>query len=386
MSDERRYQLLYLVLFAAANGISGYRNVFFEDIGLTESQMGMIGAALVAAGIVAQPIWGVLADTYGRTKLAMAVGALVSIGGGLLFPLGLFVESPFVLMLVAAVVYSAFRSPIIPLANSMVLSAGIDFGNVRAFGSIAFGVGMLAMGPLVASFGTAAIFGVYALGMVVFVVSLRGLPKPPAADLTPDLREDSLRLLTNPAFVLLLGVAVLIGAATMTGSAFFSVYIRAIGAGDVMTGVAWFIRTLAEAAVFVWATRLGWRHRTQLVLGTVLLALAYVVYVTPGTLPAVVLAQIPQGAGFAFFTLASVSLAHEYAPASLSASAQAALAAIGLGTGRVAGQIVGGWIADIVGVEGMYVYVIATAGIAALLSLGFFVLSPPESATAGDAS
>lgn len=56
LSDERRYQLLYLVLYAAANGISGYRNVFFEDIGLSEAQMGVIGAVLVAAGIIAQPI------------------------------------------------------------------------------------------------------------------------------------------------------------------------------------------------------------------------------------------------------------------------------------------------------------------------------------------
>lgn len=52
----------------------------------------------------------------------MGLGALVSIVGGLLFPLGMFVDSPFLLMLVAAVIYSAFRSPIIPMANAMVSS------------------------------------------------------------------------------------------------------------------------------------------------------------------------------------------------------------------------------------------------------------------------
>lgn len=373
MSEARRYQLLYLLLFAASNGITGYRNVFFEDIGLTESQMGVIGAVLVGAGILAQPIWGALADTYGRTKLAMAVGAVVSIGGGLLFPIGLIVESPYLLMIVAAVVYSAFRSPIIPLANSMVLSAGIDFGSVRAFGSIAFGVGILAMGPLVGAFGTATVFVVYAVGTAVFVVSLRGLPQPSAAELTPDFREDSLRLLTNPAFVLLLVIAMLIGAATTTGNAFFSVYIRAIDAGDAMTGVAWFVRTLAEAVIFVWATRLGWRHRSQLLVGTTALAAAFFLYVVPGTLPIVFLAQLPQGAGFALFTLAVVSLAHKHAPASLSASAQATLAAVGLGTGRVAGQVAGGWIADIIGVQGMYIYVAGAALLGAIVSLGLFV-------------
>ncbi|WP_158855148.1 MFS transporter [Halorhabdus sp. CUG00001] len=372
LSDERRYQLLYLVLYAAGNGIAGYRNIFFEDIGLSESQMGLIGAVLVGAGIVAQPIWGMVADAYGRTKLAMAIGAVVSILGGLLFPLGMVIESPFVLMVVAAGIYSAFRSPIVPLANSMVLSSGIDYGNVRAFGSIAFGVGILALGPLVETFGTATIFAVYAIGMVVFVISLRGLPKPPASELSPDLREDSLQLLTKPAFVLLLAVGLLIGASTTTANSFFSVYIRAIEASDAMTGAAWFVRTLAEAAVFVWIVRLGWRHRTQLLVGAIVLALSFVLYVVPGTLPAVFLAQVPQGAGFALFTLASVSLAHEYAPDAMSASAQALLAALGLGTGRVFGQVVGGWIANLVGVQDMYIFVVLGTGLAALLTVGFF--------------
>jgi len=373
ISDERRYQFLYLVLYAAANGIAGYRNVFFEDIGLSESQMGVIGAVLIGAGIVAQPLWGVLADAYGRTKLVMAVGAIISILGGLLFPIGTVLESPYLLMLVAAVIYSAFRAPIIPLANAMVLSAGIDFGNVRAFGSIAFGIGILAMGPLVGAFGTVSIFVVYALGMTVFVLSIRGVPQPSSAELSPDLREDSIRLLTNPRFVLLLVVGVFMGAATTTGGAFFSVYIRAIEAGDAMTGAAWFVRTLAEAAIFVWAVHLGLKHRTQLVVGAVLSAVSFLLYVVPGTLPVTFLAQLPRGAGFALFTLASVSLAHEYAPDTLSASAQALLAALGLGTGRVFGQVVGGWLADVIGVQGMYLYLAAAAGIGAVLSLGFFL-------------
>lgn len=375
LSDERRYQSLFFLLYASINGIAGYRNVFFADIGLTESQMGVIGAVLVGAGILAQPFWGVFADTLGRTKLLMAAGAVVSVAGGLLFPIGMVVESPFFLMLLAAVIYSAFRSPIVPLANSMVMSSGIDYGSVRAFGSIAFGIGILAMGPLVNSFGTVTIFAIYAVGMAGFVLSLRGLPRPPSAELSPDLRTDALGLLTNPRFVLLLGVAFLFGASTSTGNAFFSVYIRAIEASDTMTGVAWFLRTLAEAAVFIWAVRLDLDHRSQLLVGTLVCAVSFLLYVTPGTLPVVFLAQVPLGAGFAFYTLASVSLAHEYAPATLSASAQAVLAALGLGTGRVLGQAVGGWIAEITSVQALYLYLALAALLAALFSLGFFTRS-----------
>ncbi|MFB6201087.1 MAG: MFS transporter [Halorhabdus sp.] len=370
--DARRYQFIYFLLYAAANGIAGYRNVFFEDIGLTGSQMGVIGAVLIGAGILAQPVWGMLADAYGRTRLIMAGGAIMSVLGGLLFPVGTLLESPYLLMVVAAVIYSAFRAPIIPLANAMVLDAGVDYGKVRAFGSIAFGIGILVMGPLVARFGTASVFAVYAVGMAVFVVSIRGVPQPPSAELSPDLREDALQILTHPPFVLLLAVGVFMGAATTTGNAFFSVYIRAIEAGDAMTGAAWFVRTIAEAVVFLWAARIGLRHRSQLVIGSFVSAASFLLYVVPGTLPVTFLAQIPRGGGFALFTLASVSLAHEYAPDALSASAQALLAALGLGVGRVAGQVVGGWLTQVIGVQDMYLYLAAAAGIGGVLSLGFF--------------
>lgn len=373
LSDKRQYQFLYLLLFASANGIAGFRNVFFADIGLSESQMGIIGSVLVAAGILAQPIWGVLADAYGQTKRVMVVGAVVSVLGGLLFPLGMVVESPFVLMVVAAVIYAAFRSPLIPLANAMVLSAGIDYGNVRAFGSVAFGIGILAMGPLVSAFGTVTIFAVYAVGTAVVVVSLRGMPKPSSADLSPDLRRDTLRLLTNPRFVLLLVVAMLVGAATTTGNAFFSVYVRAIGSSDTMTGVAWCLRALTEAVVFVWAIRLGVGHRIELLSGALISAASFAMYVVAGALPMVFLAQIPRGVGFALFTLASVSLAYEYAPKSLSASAQTVLAALGLGTGRVLGQVIGGGIAEANGVVDLYLYLAAASLLGAVCSLVFFI-------------
>lgn len=375
LSAKRRYQFLYLLLYASANGIAGFRNVFFADIGLSESQMGLIGSVLVGAGILAQPVWGVLADTHGRTKTVLSVGAVVSVIGGLLFPFGMVLESPFLLMVLAAVIYSAFRSPLIPLANAMVLSAGIDYGNVRAFGSIAFGVGILVMGPLVGVFGTVSIFAVYAIGMAIVVVSLRGLPRPPSADLSPDLRRDTLTLLTNARFVLLLVVAMLVGAATSTGNAFFSVYIRAIGLGDTMTGVAWFLRTIAEAVVLVLAIRWGANHRIELLAGALISGLSFLAYVVAETFPLVFLAQIPRGVGFALFTLASVSLAYEYAPESLSASSQTVLAALGLGTGRVFGQVIGGQVADVSGVKTLYLYLAVASLLGALFTLGFFVRS-----------
>lgn len=372
LTETRQYQLLYFVLFASGNGVAAFRNVFLEDAGLSGSQMGLIGAILVASGMAAQPVWGVAADRYGRTKAALATGALGSGLAALLYPLGMYVATPFVLFVVASVVFSSFRSPIHPLANAMVLSAGLDYGRVRAFGSIAFGVGILALGWLIGQFGTPLIFYVYVVGMVVFVLTLRGL-ETPRADIAPDIRREGLALIRQPQFGLLLAVAVLIGAASAAGGSFFSVYMRAIDAGDTMTGAAWLIRTIAEAVVFVGAARLGLSHRGQLSVGAGAYTLSFLAYALTGLLPVVFGVQLVHGVAIALFGLASVNLAHRLAPEGLASTSQAIVAAVGLGSGRIVGQLAGGRLVDLVGVQNLYFFVAACTLLAGTVTLGFYV-------------
>lgn len=383
LTEKRQYQLLYFVLFASGNGVDAFRNVFLEDVGLSGSQMGVIGATLVAAGMAAQPIWGLAADRLGRTKVALAVGAVGSALTALLYPLGMYVATPFLLILAASVVFSAFRSPIYPLADAMVLSADIDYGRVRAFGSVAFGVGILALGYLIDRFGTPLVFYVYVVGMAGFVLTLRGLPRPDA-DITPDLRREGLRLVKNRQFLLLLAVAVLIGAASAAGGSFFSVYMRAIDAGDSMTGAAWLVRTLAEAVVFVGAASVSLGNRGQLSVGAGAYTVSFLAYAFTGLLPVVFGVQILHGVAIALFGLASVNLAHTLAPDGLASTSQAVLGALGLGTGSIVGQLAGGRLVDIVGVQDLYFFVAASTLVAGLVSLGFYLsaFSPSRSASA----
>lgn len=377
LTEKRQYQLLYFVLFASGNGVAAFRNVFLEDAGLSGSQMGIIGAILVASGMAAQPVWGIAADRYGRTKVALAIGAVGSALAALLYPAGMYVSSPFLVFVVASVVFSAFRSPIHPLADSMVLSSGLDYGKVRAFGSIAFGVGILALGWLIEWFGTPLIFYVYVVGMVVFVFTLRGLERPDA-DIAPDLRREGIALVKNRQFLLLLAVAVLIGAASAAGGSFFSVYMRAIDAGDSMTGAAWLLRTVAEAVVFVGAARLGLKHRGQLSLGAGAYTLSFLAYAVTGFLPMIFGIQIIHGIAIALFGLASVNLAHHLAPDGLASTSQAVVAALGLGSGRIVGQLVGGRLVDLVGVQDLYFFVAASTFLAGVVSLGFYLAAFEE--------
>jgi len=367
---KRQYQLLYFVFFASSNGFAVFRNAYFEELGLTGGQMGLLGAVLVVGGMIAQPLWGGLADRFAASKPVLLLAAGVASVVVLAFPLAGRVPDPFLLLVLATALLSVVRSPITPIANAMILSKGLEYGQIRAFGSIAFGLGSLVIGWLLSRFATEIVFYIYAVGMVVLVGIVRGLPDT-EADLTPDLRREAVGLVTDRRFLLLLAVAMLLGGVSSAGSAYFSVYVRAIGAGDGLTGTAWMIKTVGEAVIFLSMARIGLTNRTQLTLGATLYVGTYLVYAAVATEAAILAVQVVLGVGLALYYLAIVNFAHRFAPEGLTSTGQAVLSALGLGTGRALGQLGAGAAMDLVGVQSMYYILAAGAAAALLLSLAF---------------
>lgn len=368
--DSYRYHLVYLTYFAASNGLISFRNAFFEDIGLTGSQMGLLGALLVAGGLVAQPVWGVLADRFSATRAVLLIGVAVSGLGVLLFPVAANVAWTFGVLAVATLVVSVFRAPILPIANSMVLSQGVEYGHVRAVGSIAFGVGSLLLGLIVAGLGLNWVFYVYALGMGFVFAAVWSLSNP-RADLSPDLRRDAARLVTNRSFLLLLLVASLVAGAYSAGDAFLSVYLRHLTGGDAATGLAWLVKTVAEAGVFVALAGADLDNRAVLTAGAGATAAGYVVLGATAVAPLAIGVQLLSGAGVALFLFAAVHMTHRYAPTTLAATGQTLLTSVGMGLGRVVGQLGSGWAVSAAGVRTLYLLLAGVAALATVASLGF---------------
>lgn len=367
---EYRYHVIYFTYFLAFNGLVTFRNAYFDEIGLTGSQMGLIGALLVTGGLVAQPVWGVLADRSGATREILLTATLVSGAAIFLFPAAAYVPWEFPLLIVATLVVSIFRAPIVPIANSMVLSAGLSYGQVRGAGSLAFGIGSLTLGLLAPQFGLSTIFYLYAAGMAVVSVLVWKLPNP-RADISPDLKRDALKLLGNQRFLLLLVIAVIIPGAMAGADAFLSVYLRRLTGGDSITGIAWLIKTFTEAVVFVWLSTQDFDNRTLLTAGGVATVLAYVVLGTTQVAPLAVGVLIVSGSGVALFFYAAVNMTHRYAPVALAATAQTLLSSIGMGIGRAASELGSGWLVSTVGVQSLYLVLAGAATVATIISLRF---------------
>ncbi|MFW5918379.1 MAG: MFS transporter [Haloferacaceae archaeon] len=367
---EYRYHVIYFTYFLAFNGLVTFRNAYFDEIGLTGSQMGLIGALLVTGGLLAQPVWGVIADYSGATRQILLTASLVSGAAVFLFPAAAHVPWEFPLLIVATLVVSVFRAPITPIADSMVLSAGLSYGQIRGAGSLAFGLGSLGLGVIAPHFGLSTIFYLYAVGMAVVSILVWNLPNP-RADISPDLKRDAITLLGNDRFLLLLVIAVIIPGAMAGADAFLSVYLRRLTGGDSITGVAWLIKTFSEAVVFVWLSTREFDNRTLLTAGGVLTVLAYLVLGSTQIAPLAVGVLVVSGSGVALFFYAAVNMTHRYAPLALAATAQTLLSSIGMGVGRATSELGSGWLVSTVGVQSLYLFLAAAATLATLISLRF---------------
>lgn len=357
MNSTRRYQALYFVFFASFSGFVAFRNVLLQEFGMSGVQMGFIGALWVAGGVVSQPVWGFVADYTQSPTRVLGVAASVSGVAILSYPLGAgLATGTFAVVALGTLLFSATRAPIVPISNSLVLRQGFDYGQVRSFGSMAFGLAVLVIGFALSRYGTSLVVYLYAAGMVVFVLLLRGTPRVEERVFEGNLGTKAAGLVRRPTFVVLLATAFVLGMVSTSGAAFFSVYMRAVGLGDGLTGAAWAVKTVAETVLFLSLGRLTVSYGWPVAAGGLCYAAAYVLFTFTSTLPSVLLANVCMGGGVAFLYFSLVNLGHEIAPDGLHSTVQTLLMSVGLGAGGVLGQTAAGWLVDSVGVQRMYVY------------------------------
>jgi PPP family 3-phenylpropionic acid transporter len=142
-----------LVWFFVLGGIGTffpfYSLYLRENVGLTGSQVGAVLAVLPLMGLLAQPLWGQIADVTGsRTRVLVALAlcsgcgyAALSLGGG------------FGSMLLLTALVACFATPLIPTAVAVTLAVTRDhgqhaFGLSRVWGTVGFFIAVLAFPPL----------------------------------------------------------------------------------------------------------------------------------------------------------------------------------------------------------------------------------------------
>ena len=345
----------YFLYFAALSALMPFFVLFYQRLGFSGAQIGLLTGVPPLITLVAAPFWTGVADAKRWHKLVMGVGITVAVLSAFLLPS----FTSFAVIFTLIIVFNIFLSPVASLADSATMNMLGDeramYGRIRLGGTIGWGLFAPIAGAMVQNYGLKLAFWSYSAIMLInFFVSQRfvhgsheeGTSKPSGIRV----------LLTNRRWINFLFIAFLGGLGTFAVNAYLFPYMAELGANETTMGFALTISTLTEMPIFFFGDRLVRKFTTYglLLLALVMVAIRSLLLSVVST-PLMVLAlQAFGGTIFPAMWLAGVSYADENAPAGLKSSAQGLFGAMCFGVGSAAGGFIGGLLLESIGGRGMF--------------------------------
>ncbi|HVA90458.1 MAG TPA: MFS transporter [Chloroflexota bacterium] len=356
-------KLFYLCFYVATGIYSPYAGLYLQAIHLDGAQIGLIAWLPPVAGVVLPPLWGMLSDHFGWRKPVLAMSLLVAALAAPAIPLAGGMGSLVPLMGVLAVALS----PVVPLADSTTLEwlrqHGGSYGSVRFYGSLGFLLSSVIAGQFLGGRNILALFPVY--GLFLFSTFVASLLVPSQDRGVRLARGEGIASVLRDRVVALFLVCALVGYGTFAAyNTFFSLYMKGLGAGTGVIGLAAGIATLSELPVMALA---GWAIRRigvkpLLIAGLTSDVVRWTAYALLHDYRLALLFQPLHGLGFAGFYVAGVTFVEQRVPARLRSTGQTLFNAALFGVGSVAGSNLFGHLYDHLHASGMFL-------VAALLCL-----------------
>lgn len=395
MAAGRRVLLAYLVYFTALGASFPYLPVFYRGLGLRLEEIGLLIAIQAAIQLAFAPVWGGLADRFPHTRLTLPLATGVAIAGGAI----LFGASDFAGVLAGSMILYAGLSGIGPAIDARTLEtlgpSGRDrYGQVRAFGSLAFVVSTLLVGLLLDAHGARSLFLVYLPALLATLVVTAMIPRRGAVTRSVNILSGARDIVVKRRMGFFFIGLTVVWAALSAANTFYSIQIVALGGNASLVGFAWSFGAVIEVPIMFLFPRLGARFGTErlLILGAIALGLRALLAAL-ATDPVGLLTIAPlEGFGFAGVFVGGVTVLAARAPAGLVGTAQGLFAA-SAGLATIVGSIVGGGVAGAVGIPGLF----ATSGLVGLVGSAILAVAlvgnqsmdgaaPPASAGTSDLS
>ena len=345
----------YLSYFGAGACVFPYIVLYYQSLGFTGAQIGLLSAISPLISLAGAPFWTGIADTTNRHKLIMSLTVLVC--------MGLIASYPFVSTFAAIFVLGSLFAFMIAPVNSLADTATITmlgdqqhmYGRVRVGGTVGWGAIAPVAGVVIEKYGLNWAFWSYAVLMFMgFLVSQRFVFTHSRQLVS--LRHGLHELFSNRRLVLFLATTFVCGMALMSINAYLGAYMVELGIRKSAIGLALAVSTISEFPTLFFADRLLLRFKPHglLILSMVATLVRLFLYATVTSEFGMLVFQVINGFTFAALWVAGVSYVNAIAPAGLSATAQGIFGATVFGFGAAGGGFLGAILLESLGGGQMY--------------------------------
>ncbi|MDR3577452.1 MAG: major facilitator superfamily domain-containing protein 6 [Anaerolineaceae bacterium] len=344
----------YFLYYAAYGIFVTYINLYYQSIGLSGTQIGLINTLSPLVGIFSGTLWGMVNDRFGRIRLLL----LLTSTGGILSVLGLSQFRTFLAIMPLAGLYSLFTSPIPPLLDNINLSIlgsrRQQYGRQRIFGSIGYILTTWGFGLILQRIGLSYMFISYALILLVLCLALTWLPNQPVT-WTQSLRRGLTSLVRQPDWIFFSASVFLLWMASSGMYNFLGIYLKQIGGTDSLVGLASSLTAISETPVMLFSAFLVGKFGSKrlLYVAFFLYAVRMLFYsLMPSAVWALPIALM-HGSTFGFFWIASVTHVNTLAPENLKATSQGLFWTV-MNLANVVGSPISGVLYDHIGPSALF--------------------------------
>lgn len=378
----RRAVFAYITLYVAVAAYSPYLQQYYKSLGISLGTIGALAAFTSAVALVSAPTWGAIHDRYPTSRLYLPLAA----GIGALGAAGLATVGASLLLIPSAAAFAMGMAGVGPMMDVRVLDmAGSDrtrYARVRVWGSISFMVATPIIGFAIGEDYRALFFVAVPLILAGGLAAML-LPGREGGVHGASLRRAPGRVLGHRPIALFLIGAFVGWTAVYSQYAFFSIYLRQIGASTDQIGLAWSIQASLEIPSMFFFPQLSRRFGTErlIVLGMAIMTcrlIANALFVSPTVLIA---CSFMQGAGYGLALIGGISFVSRQAPKGTAATAQGILSAVTFSLSSIIGSGVGGQIAGWLTIRGLYALA-AVLGAVAIVLIALAVLPASGQAVA----
>jgi len=368
--DIYSMQGFYLFVFFGFGSLFPLLSVYLSEVEkLNGYQIGIILSIGPVIMIFFQPFWGMISDMKNLHNRLLTLTTVItgfSAIGYLIF------ESFFSFILIA-VILAIFQSAIIPLSDSISLKytskAGVNYGNVRLFGSLGFGIAVFIMGKL-SEWNPQVIF--YAFFLTLLIAAVLSLKMPQEAAGKPNQLMSGMKdLIKMKRFLVFLAVTFLIFGPNLANNFYFSLFVEDRGGTYTGIGIAFLIAVLSEIpfmrAAGSWIRKLGLLQVA--IIASLVSLIRWIFYFTEPSLTLIYFSAVIQGFSLGLFIPAGLQYIREITPAQMTATAVTFYSAVGNGLGNWFFTFIGGIIFEEFNIYFVYLFFAVLTLIGVLLTI-----------------
>ena len=249
------------------------------------------------------------------------------------------------------------------------------YARVRVWGSISFIVCAPLIGVLADANGLRAIFLVMIPALVVGGLAATTLPGRSISIKAPSLRRAPATVLRHRPIALFLIGALVGWTALSAQTSFFTIYLRSLGAPNDLVGWAWSVGAVTEVPAMFFFPLLARRFGVErlIVAGALVLVVREVANVTFTDPSLLIVFSLFQGIGYSLMLIGGITFVSRQAPEGTAGTAQGIFAGVALSLSTVLGSGLGGQLAGLVTIRGLFALSAGT-GIAAVVMIAIAVL------------